>query len=238
MLPLWRTTTGYLRTALVMAAFLLASQPARASALLFAMPPQISFAAPDASEALEVHLTSAGSGRAMTVGFSIDLAPAEPAMVPHAVAAPAPRMRIFSGASSFSPGIALDFVPDMGTTDPAFSGPAALAPGADEEFGYASYSITPGAAPGSVVVAGFPSPDAGAPLWDSARDPENGEDTFAMGPQALFPAGLLLIAMGTIRERQFRSGRKRRTIPGVRKPPMHEELEPSQAEPCPRYVAV
>jgi hypothetical protein len=238
MQPLRKTTSGYLRTALAMAAFLLACEPARASALLFAMPPLIGFSAPGASEALEVYLASTKPGPVMTAGFSFDLTTGAPAMASHTATASAPRACIFGGDSRLGPGIAIGLIPDRGAGDLAFAGCSAPASRGAVELGYVYYSIVPDGAPGDVFGNGVPGPDAGAPLLFSAGGPENGTSGDVYGPRALLPTGLLLIGLGALRERRIGSGRRRRRIPGVRKSPVQEGLAPAQAEPCARYVAV
>jgi hypothetical protein len=57
-------------------------------------------------------------------------------------------------------------------------------------------------------------------------------------PGTLLTVGLLLIGLGALRKRQLHVGRRRRSIPGIRKPPSCEGRASSQAKPGARYVAV
>jgi hypothetical protein len=245
MKPLRNTTTGYVPTALAMASVLLASQPARASVLLFAMSPQISFAAPGAAEALEVHLANTGPDPVMIAGFSLDLTTTDPGMIFNDVTTSTLETYIFSGNSRFGPDIATNFTPDVAARRLAFTGSSTLDAGAAVGLGYVTYSIAPDAGLGDVFGIRVASPGIGTSLSGGVGDDisiigdemKNGAVTDVPGPKALLPAGLLLIGLGSFRRRQIRVGRRRRKIPGIRKAPMYEGRAPSQANPGARYSA-
>jgi hypothetical protein len=237
--------TECLRALLAMAVLLLAAQPARASVFLFAMPPQIAFAAPGASEALEVRLANAGTGPVMSAGFSIDLTPDDPAMSFKGMTASTLGTYIFIGDSRSGLDLATAFPPEVAARGLAFSGSSTLAPSAAVGLRRRTYSIAPEAFLSGVFGIGFASSGIGAPPDGAGYnipivgdDWGDGEVTDVPWPKALLSTGLLLIGLGAFGRRQTRSDRRRRSIPGIRKPPMREGRSPGQAKPGARYVAV
>ena len=246
MQPLRNTTTGYLRTPLAIAVFLLASQPARASGVLFTMPPEIAFAAPGAAEALEVRLANTGSGPVMTAGFSVDLTPADPALSFKDMTASTLEMYIFIGNPMSGLDVASEFTPEGAARGLAFPASSTLAPGATVGLGRITYSMAHGASLSDVFDIGFGSPGIGASLPDgaggdfpiTAGNLVDRAVTDAPEAKALLPAGLLLIGLGAFGRRQIRPGRRRRTVPGVRKSPICEGRASNQARTGPRYVAL
>ena len=182
MKPLSNPANGCMRIGLVMTAFFLASQPARASAFLFAMPPQIGFADPGASETPEVRLPNAGPDPAMTIAefpFDFTIFDDAPASTPETYG--------LSGSLRFQRDIATGFTPNVAG---GFAGPARRAAGATMASGCAVYSISPEATLGGILRIGVGSPGAGTSLWDagdnissSAEEMRNGAVTQVSGPQ-------------------------------------------------------
>jgi hypothetical protein len=229
-----------------MAAFLMASQPARASAFLFAMLPQIGFAAPGAVESVEVRLTNAGPDPAMTAGFTLDLTTADPAAIVDD--APSSTLETYglSGTLGLGPDAATSFTQDVGVRDPAFAGPFRLAAGDAMGLERVTYSIPPESALAGIPRIGVASPGIGTSLSDNAGDnvpviPEEMKNTAVAdvsGPKTLLPAGLFLLGLGAVRRRHMRMGRRRRRTPGMRKSTLPEARKPGQANPIEHYYAV
>ncbi len=237
MKPLSNPANGCMRIGLVMTAFFLASQPARASAFLFAMPPQIGFADPGASETPEVRLPNAGPDPAMTIAefpFDFTIFDDAPASTPETYG--------LSGSLRFQRDIATGFTPNVAG---GFAGPARRAAGATMASGCAVYSISPEATLGGILRIGVGSPGAGTSLWDagdnissSAEEMRNGAVTQVSGPKTLLPTGLILLGMGLFRRRQSRTARRRRRVPGMRKSALPSARTSGQTNAGEHYYAV
>jgi hypothetical protein len=227
-----------MRIALAMAAFLLASQPAKASAFLFAMPPQVGFSFPGAAESVEIRPPNAGPDPAMMIAeFPFDFTIFDDA--------PASALETYdlSGSPRFEPDIATGFSPNVAVS---FAGPARRAAGGTMGSGCAVYSISPVADLGGVLRIGVGSPGAGTWPWDDAGDNissiaeemQGGAVTEISGPKTLLPTGLILLGLGTFRWRQSRTGRRRRKVPGMRKSALPTARMPGQTNAGERYYAV
>ena len=238
--------TGCPRTLLAIAALLLAAQPAGAGVLLFTMPPVVTFAAPGASEALEVRLMRTRPAAVMTKGFSFDLTTTDPAMSFNGVTASTLGMYVYNRDSGFEPGIATNFTPNVLARNLAFAESSTLAVRATVGLGRSTYPIAPDAALGDVFGIRVAPPGVGAWLWDgvgesipiTAGELRDGANADGLGPLAMVPAGLLMIGLGVLRRRKTRVGERRRKVPGVRKTPVYEARAPGQAKPDRRYVAI
>ena len=239
MKPLRNPATGYLRTALAMAAFLLASQPARATAFLFAMPPQTDLSAPGAMEALAVRLTNTGPGAVMIAEFTFDVTTGDTAAILDDVTASTLETYAFSGRSKFEPDIATSFTPVV---------PAASRRAADATIGLgcATYSIPPEVALGGVLRIGVASPGIEAWLSNGAGDNalsvaeemQSGAVRDVSGPRTLLPTGVILLGLGLFRRRQSRVGKRRRRVPGMRKSALPTARTPGQTNAGEHYYAV
>jgi hypothetical protein len=167
------STTGYVNTALVMAAFLLASQPAGASVFQFTLFPVNSLTAPGSTGELEVDLTNLGSTAVLIGGFRFGLTTNQPGVItfdsvttndPGIITFPGgPKPYFFSGSGSGSwhgPNIASTLNPTVAVMDQAGSNPMTLAAGATLGLGYVTYEVSSAATPGSVISIGFAPPPA------------------------------------------------------------------------------
>jgi len=152
-------TTKCAHTALAVAAFLLASQPAAAATFLFTLAPVNSQTAPGATGFLEVDLTNSGSVGVPIGAFRFGLATDDPSDITFVGATPGTLtdMYIFTGVGSWhGPNLATTLNPAVAAMDQSNSGsPITLAPGATVGLGYVSYQINSAATPGGVVTIAF-----------------------------------------------------------------------------------
>ena len=237
MKPLSNPANGCVRIGLAMAALFLAFQPARASAFLFAMPPQIGFAGTSVLETPEARLPNAGPDPAMIIAeFPFDFTIFDEAP------APAPETYGLSGSSIFQRDIATGFTPELAA---GFAGPARRAAGATMGSGCAVYSISPEPTLGGILRIGAGSPGAGNSPWEAgnnissiAQEMQNGAVTQVSGPKTLLPTGLVLLGLGLYRRRQSQTGRRRRRVPGMRKPALPAARTSGQTNAGEHYYAV
>jgi len=229
-----------------MAALFLASQPARASVFLFALPAQTDLSAPGAMEALAVRLTNTGPGAVTIAEFTFDVTTADPAVILDDVRASRLETYMFSGRSWFEPDIATSFTPDVAARDPAFTKPSRRAADATMELGCANYSIPSEAALGGVLRIGVALPRVGTSLSDDAGDDtssiaeemQHGAVGDVSGPKTLLRTGIILLGLGAFRWRHNRVGRRRRKIPGMRKSALPAARTPGQTNAGEHYYAV
>jgi hypothetical protein len=164
------STTEYVYTALVMAAFLLAPQPAGASVYQFTLFPVNSLTSPGSTGEFEVDLTNLGSIAAQIGGFRFGLTTNDPGIItidsvttndPGIVTFPGgPAPYIFAN-SWWGPNIAsTPLNPSVAVMDQSGSNPMWLAAGATVGLGYATYQISSAAIPGSVINISFAPPPA------------------------------------------------------------------------------